>query len=273
LALTPHDLLLSTDTPGPQRALGWADLERLDPTVDLDVEPASGWSTLGKPLFDYTAALLLLVPGLPLIALAWLAIKITSRGPGFYTQTRLGADGTHYKIIKIRTMILDSEINGAEWARQNDSRVTALGRFLRITHLDELPQLFNVLRGEMSLVGPRPERPEMIQRKGLNQLVPGYQHRLLVKPGVTGFAQVQLPADTDINSVRRKVAYDFYYIETSTLWLDFRILAATVLKSFVSFERLQKLCLLPSRDDVAAVFHSKVTPPSPSRRMSRLQPA
>lgn len=251
---------------------GWDELERLDPGVDIEVAPATGWYVYGKPLFDYTAALLLLFPAIPLIALAWLAIRLTSRGPGFYTQTRLGRDGIPYRIIKIRTMIVASEIYGAEWAKKNDARVTRVGRFLRLTHLDELPQLFNVLRGEMSLVGPRPERPEMIERKGLNQLVPGYQHRLLVKPGVTGFAQVQLPADTDIASVRRKVAYDFYYIESASFWFECRILAATVLKSFFGFDRLQKMLWLPSREDVAALFHSRVTPPSPSRRM-RLQPA
>jgi len=257
----------------PHHARGWDDLERLDPAVDLDVAPAAGWYALGKPLFDYGFALVLLIPGLPLIALAWLAIRISSPGPGFYSQTRLGRDGKPYCIIKIRTMILASEVNGAEWAKKNDSRITALGRLLRLTHLDELPQLFNVLRGEMSLVGPRPERPEMIQRKGLNAFVPGYQHRLIVKPGVTGFAQVQLPADTDLNSVRRKVAYDFYYIEHESLWLDLRILGATVCKSFFGAGRLRKLFRLPSREDVATVFHSKVTLPSPSRQQPSYQPA
>lgn len=266
----PNDDCLNFDTP-PRS--GWDGIERLDPAVDVDAVPATGWYALGKPLFDYSSAILLLVPGLPLIAFAWLAIKLTSRGPGFYTQTRLGRDGVPYKIIKIRSMILASEVNGAEWAKKNDARVTRIGKFLRLTHLDELPQLFNVLRGEMSLVGPRPERPEMIERKGLNRLVPGYQHRLLIKPGVTGLAQVQLPADTDIASVRRKVVYDFYYIESSSLLLDLRILMSTVLKSFLGPEALRKLFRLPSRDDVATLFHSKVTPPSPSRQMPSLQPA
>jgi lipopolysaccharide/colanic/teichoic acid biosynthesis glycosyltransferase len=272
LAPTPHEFSSVFDAQ-PRATLGWDELERLDPAVDLDAAPAGGWYTLGKPFFDYTATLLLLIPGLPLLALAWLAVKLTSHGPGLYSQTRLGLNGEHYRIIKVRTMVLDSEVDGAQWAKKNDSRITRIGKFLRITHLDELPQLFNVLRGEMSLVGPRPERPEMIQRKGLNQLVPGYQHRLLVKPGVTGLAQVQLPADTDIASVRRKVAYDFYYIETANLWLDLRIMLATVMKSFIGFERMQKLFRLPNRDNVASLFHSKVTPPSPSRRMSCLQPA
>ncbi len=271
MAPTPHDERYTFhDRPGIR---GWDDLERLDPGVDLDIAPSTGWYALGKPLFDYTLAVLLLIPGLPIMALAWLAIRVTSPGSGFYSQTRLGRDGQPYRIIKIRTMILASEVNGAEWAKKNDARITTVGKILRLTHIDELPQLFNVLKGEMSLIGPRPERPEMIQQKGLTTLVPGYGHRLIVKPGVTGFAQVQLPADTDIASVRRKVAYDFYYIEHASLLLDLRILGATLLKSFMGPELLRKLFCLPGREDVATVFHSKVTPPSPSRQMPNLQPA
>src|SRR5262249_55106805 len=141
----------------------------------------------------------------------------------------LGRFGRPFLIYKLRTMTHNCEQeSGVRWAVPGDPRVTRLGRFLRKTHLDELPQLWNVLRGDMSLVGPRPERPEFVP--GLERAIPGYRPRLLVKPGVTGLAQVQLPADTDIPSVRRKLAYDLYYIRSGGLWLDLRLLASTALR-------------------------------------------
>jgi lipopolysaccharide/colanic/teichoic acid biosynthesis glycosyltransferase len=136
--------------------------------------------------------------------------------------------------------------SGPRWSQAGDPRVTPLGRFLRRTHLDELPQLWNILRGEMSLVGPRPERPEFIP--ALSQAVPLYPLRLLVRPGVTGLAQVQLPADTDVASVRGKVAYDLQYLWQASLWLDLRIMVATGFKVFgASFEFMQKWFALPPR--------------------------
>ena len=123
-------------------------------------------------------------------------------------------------------MIHDCErLTGARWAAARDPRITLVGRFLRRTHIDELPQLWNVLRGEMSLVGPRPERPEFVPQ--LEKVIPRYRERLLVPPGVTGLAQVQLPPDTDLASVRRKLAYDLYYVKRLSWWLDLRILFAT----------------------------------------------
>ena len=140
------------------------------------------------------------------MAVAAIVVKLTSRGPAFYTQIRLGQDGRAYAIYKLRTMTHDCEkLSGPQWSKKGDCRVTAVGRLLRRSHLDELPQLWNVLRGEMSLIGPRPERPEFVPR--LERSLPHYRARLHVRPGVTGLAQVQLPPDTDLGSVRRKLAY------------------------------------------------------------------
>lgn len=169
---------------------------------------------------------MLMVLTAPLIVLVAIAVKLTSRGPAIYCQTRTGKDGVPYSIYKIRTMTHNCEsTTGARWALPCDPRITWVGRFLRCTHLDELPQLWNILRGEMSLVGPRPERPEFVVR--LRQVFPDYCERLAVRPGVTGLAQIQLPADTDLASVGRKLAVDLYYVNRRTLWLDLRIILGT----------------------------------------------
>jgi lipopolysaccharide/colanic/teichoic acid biosynthesis glycosyltransferase len=178
-----------------------------------------------KRVVDVCIALVLLVPAAPLILVALLLVKLTSRGPALYSQTRLGRDGQPFRIYKIRTMVVDSEKNGACWSLPGDPRVTAVGRLLRKTHLDELPQLWNVLRGDMSLVGPRPERPEFVP--ALEHAVPRYRERMLVRPGLTGLAQVQLPPDTDLESVRRKLACDLFYVRHASLWLDLRLLVTT----------------------------------------------
>jgi lipopolysaccharide/colanic/teichoic acid biosynthesis glycosyltransferase len=184
------------------------------------------WYVPVKLTLEWVAALLLLVPAAPLVALFALLVKLTSPGPAFYFQTRLGLHGRAYRMCKIRTMRHNCEAaTGAVWAARNDSRITAVGHFLRKTHLDELPQLLNVLRGEMSLIGPRPERPEMYYV--IEQEVPDFRSRLQVRPGVTGLAQMRLPADTEVPGVRRKLAYDLYYIRSLSPWLDLRISAST----------------------------------------------
>lgn len=172
-------------------------------------------------------ALLLLAPGLPLIALLVVLVRLTSRGPGIYQQTRVGLKGRHFRLYKLRSMRIDAEAGtGPVWAQLGgDPRITRFGRFLRVTHLDELPQLFNVLKGEMVLVGPRPERPEFTHKLALE--IPGYMHRHAVRPGITGLAQINLPPDTDLNSVRRKLVLDLVYIAEGGLWLDLKILACT----------------------------------------------
>jgi lipopolysaccharide/colanic/teichoic acid biosynthesis glycosyltransferase len=193
-------------------------------TVPTAVEP-----TPAKVVFDRVAALLLTVPAVPIILAAMLAVKLTSRGPAIYTQTRLGRGGRAFTIYKVRTMRTDAEADGKpRWSQPGDSRVTAVGRFLRSTHLDELPQLWNVLRGDMSLVGPRPERPEIIA--ALREELPGYDRRLVVKPGVTGVAQLFLPPDETVDSVRRKLAYDCFYIRRLSLGFDLWLIGCTVLK-------------------------------------------
>jgi len=141
-------------------------------------------------------------------------------------QTRLGRGGRYYRICKLRTMRHDCEARtGAVWSVPGDVRVTPIGRVLRDTHLDELPQLLNVLCGQMALIGPRPERPEIVCR--IEREVPDYRQRLRVRPGVTGLAQMRVPADVDVAGVRRKLAHDLYYIRRMSLVLDLRIAAAT----------------------------------------------
>lgn len=252
----------------------WPEIDQLAADAAVNLAGGPSWYAGGKVLFDYAAALMLLPVVLPLIALAAVAVKLTSPGPVFYTQTRLGLHGRRYKIIKIRSMTHNCEAaTGAKWATKNDMRVTPVGKLLRKTHFDELPQLFNVLMGHMSLVGPRPERPEVIKKESLEALVPGYRLRLSVKPGVTGLAQVQLPPDTDITSVRYKVVYDLYYVENQSLFLDLRLIAATLFKSAGAGTRLLRvLFLLPSRRAVAAVFQSNVSVNDDSM-LHQLQPA
>ena len=198
-----------------------------------------GWYRSCKHAVDVGVALLLFIPAAPVILIAVVLVKLTSRGPAFYTQTRLGLHGRPFRIFKIRTMVVDSEKNGACWSVPGDPRVTTVGRLLRKTHLDELPQLWNVLRGDMSLVGPRPERPEFVP--SLEQAVPRYRDRLLIRPGLTGLAQVQLPPDTDLESVRRKLACDLFYARHAGLWLDLRLIVTT------SFYLVNVPCGLPCR--------------------------
>ena len=213
--------LMNTPVPGSQRS-------HLHPFTahSIPVSP-TGWYPSVKRLFDVLSALALLILTGPLILVCLVLVRLTSPGAGIYRQTRVGWRGRVFTIYKIRTMTDNCESkSGALWSKPGDMRITPLGRFLRKTHLDELPQLWNVVRGDMSLVGPRPERPEFVP--GLADSIPKYQHRLVVRPGVTGLAQVQLPADTDLESVRRKLSLDLLYIERENPWLDVRLILATV---------------------------------------------
>jgi lipopolysaccharide/colanic/teichoic acid biosynthesis glycosyltransferase len=175
---------------------------------------------------DILIAGTLLLLAVPIIGVCAILIKITSPGPAFYSQIRLGLHGRPFRIWKLRTMAHNCEaITGPVWSCRNDYRVTPLGRILRDMYLDELPQLWNVLRGDMSLVGPRPERPEIANR--IADKVPGFNLRLLVKPGLTGLAQLHLPPDEDVANVPHKLAYDLFYVRNQGLPLDLRIMIST----------------------------------------------
>jgi lipopolysaccharide/colanic/teichoic acid biosynthesis glycosyltransferase len=195
----------------------------------------------------------------PVMLAVAIAVKLTSPGPVIFAQTRVGLNfrkprrdrrtrggdipdgvedrrkgprrndcgyGRPFVLYKFRTMRTDAEKNGAQFAQKNDPRVTSIGRFMRKTRLDELPQLWNVLKGDMSLVGPRPERPEFIEQ--LSDQVPGYLHRLGLKPGLTGIAQVVNGYDNNIESFKRKVALDLLYLQNCCFWNDFKILFRTI---------------------------------------------
>jgi lipopolysaccharide/colanic/teichoic acid biosynthesis glycosyltransferase len=223
------------------------------------VSPRSPWPTpLRHPWYlpfkriaDNFCALALLVLTGPLILFLGLLVKLTSRGPAFYTQTRVGCNGRLFTIYKLRTMIHKCEsLTGPRWSIPGDPSITSLGRILRGTHLDELPQLLNVLRGDMSLIGPRPERPEFLPE--LQRAFPRYRERLLVRPGVTGLAQVQLPADTNLASVRPKLAHDLYYIQNLSPWLDLALLVCTLFYTVgIPFGMLRRCLRIPSSASIA----------------------
>ncbi len=199
------------------------------PQTDADGPLSPAGSLAWQRALDLVLASVLFVLTLPLMLLVALLVRLTSRGPAVYTQLRVGSGGVPFWIYKFRSMAHDCEKGtGAKWSTPGDMRVTWLGKVLRASHIDELPQLVNVLLGQMSLVGPRPERPEFVPTLGA--AIPGYADRLLVRPGVTGLAQVQLPPDTDLDSVRRKLARDRWYIANRSLWLDVRLIMVTALK-------------------------------------------
>ena len=180
-----------------------------------------------KRAFDLAAALLLLVVALPVMILTTIAIWLEDRGPIFYRQVRTGQGGKPFKIIKFRSMSVNAESGGkAVWAVRNDPRVTRVGAFIRMTRIDELPQVFNVLVGDMSFVGPRPERPEFVQN--LQRTVPFYAERHFAKPGITGWAQVRYPYGSSECDAREKLGYDLYYVSNHSLVFDFMILLQTV---------------------------------------------
>ncbi len=179
-----------------------------------------------KRAFDVAAALVGLCLGLPVLAIAAVAIKLDSPGPVLYAQERAGLYGRPFQVLKLRSMRTDAERCGAVWAAEDDPRVTRVGRFLRRSRIDELPQLWNVLRGEMSLVGPRPERPCFIAQ--LEREIPFFRQRLCMKPGVTGHAQVRCRYGASVDDAREKLGYDLFYIKRFSLWFDLSILIDTV---------------------------------------------
>jgi lipopolysaccharide/colanic/teichoic acid biosynthesis glycosyltransferase len=196
------------------------------PLIEVLPVPTPAWERHTKRMIDIAASLAVLVAGLPIWIALGLAVRLTSPGPAIYRQTRTGQHGKPFVMYKYRTMCHDAEAaTGPVWAVKNDDRVTNLGRWLRMFRLDEIPQLINVLKGEMSLVGPRPERPAFVER--LAREIPLYSRRHRVKPGITGLAQVKWRYDADIEDVRQKLKYDLLYIEHMSLRIDFQILLQT----------------------------------------------
>ena len=179
-----------------------------------------------KRMSDILAASTLLLLTLPMLPVLALLIKLDSRGPAIYSQTRAGLHGKPFTMYKFRSMRVDAEADGAQWAADNDPRITRLGKILRHSRLDELPQLYNVLRGDMSLVGPRPERPEMIAE--LDAQIPYYNERHGVRPGITGWAQTSYAYTSSIEDTRIKLEYDLYYLKNYSLMLDFVIMFQTI---------------------------------------------
>ncbi|MEM9366468.1 MAG: sugar transferase [Planctomycetota bacterium] len=225
-----------------QRATEFAPMEALDappiphpesPFVSRDFD-AVPIRELARPprwrrVVERALAGSMLVVASPLLGLLALFVRVTSAGGAIYRQTRSGLGGREFEILKFRSMRQDAEDGvGAVWSTGDDPRVTWIGRVMRKTHLDELPQLWNIFRGDMAFVGPRPERPCIIGKVGPH--VPGYRQRLAVLPGVTGLAQVNLDPDQSLLCVKRKFELDLEYIHTQSLWLDFCLLATTLIK-------------------------------------------
>ena len=184
------------------------------------------WRLVLKRCVDLIASAVGLLVAAPIMALIALAIKLDSKGPVLYCQERVGRFGETFQMYKFRTMRVNAEVDGPVWAvRDHDPRVTGVGTFLRRTHLDELPQILNVLMGDMSLVGPRPERPCFVET--LDRAIPRYDQRLLIKPGITGLAQVHYRYDQTIADVKRKLRFGLFYVKRMCLVLDLRILAWT----------------------------------------------
>ena len=179
----------------------------------------------GLRFFNIIISMIGLIVLLFLIPILYLGNLIGNRGPFFYSQKRVGQNGKKFNIFKLRTMVKNAETKEAIWASKNDKRITTFGRFLRNTRLDELPQFYNILKGEMSFIGPRPERPVFV--KDLEDKIPFYAIRTVVRPGLTGWAQVNYPYANTIKDQEIKLRYDLYYIKERNVFIDFKILIKT----------------------------------------------
>ena len=196
------------------------------PLIEIMPQLMKPWEEAVKRGIDVTVSAVVLLVGLPFWILIALLIKIESAGPVFYKQERVGKDGQRFNIIKFRSMYRDAEREGPQWAGKKDPRITRVGKLLRRLHIDEIPQLINILYGHMSLVGPRPERPVFVET--LSREIPMYARRLKVRPGLTGWAQVRHKYDETIDDVKKKVQYDLFYIENISLRMDFKIILSTM---------------------------------------------
>ena len=198
------------------------------PLIDVMPDPMPTWEKFIKRLMDITLALIILIPAIPLMVIIALLIRLSSRGPAVFMQKRVGRYEKLFTMFKFRTMFQDAEReSGPVWASDNDPRITPIGYWLRKLRLDELPQFFNVLKGDMSLVGPRPERPYFVDQ--FKKKIPLYTRRLRVRPGITGWAQVKWKYDESIEDVVEKTKYDLFYVENISLKMDFKILINTVM--------------------------------------------
>jgi Undecaprenyl-phosphate glucose phosphotransferase len=208
-------------------------VDQLDdlPIVSLQSSPLYGWNTIFKRICDLILGTVLIVFTLPVMIVSAFLIKWTSKGPILYRQERVGMDGRSFQMLKLRTMKVDAEIEtGPVWAEENDPRRTKIGTFLRRTSLDELPQLFNVMQGEMSLVGPRPERPIFVEK--FRDRIPSYMLRHKIKAGMTGWAQIN--GWRGNTSLEKRIEHDLYYIENWSIGFDLKILFMTLWRGFFS---------------------------------------
>ena len=212
-----------------ERETGRVDLDTLNPSWLIFSDGFSSSRVLSsafKRLFDIGASLLLLLLSFPVIALFAALVKLDSRGPAFFRQTRIGLYGQPFTLVKLRSMRTDAEKDGAQWAQKSDPRVTRIGGIIRKLRIDELPQVWTVLKGEMSFVGPRPEVPQFVD--DLDEKLPFYAERHMVKPGITGWAQINYPYGASIEDSRHKLEFDLYYAKNYTPFLDLLILLQTL---------------------------------------------
>jgi len=228
LALRLRGVVIEDASAVLERLLGKLPLDGLNPsslifTEGFNVKASQQILRRMVSIAVSSIAMTICLPFIPFIALA---VRLSSPGPIFFRQTRVGLRGHPFSVIKFRTMRQDAETNGAVWAAKNDPRVTPLGRFMRKTRLDEIPQLWNVLRGEMGFVGPRPERPEFVQ--WLSSDIPFYELRHLIRPGITGWAQVRYHYGASLEETKQKLEYDLYYVKHLSLGLDLLIMFETV---------------------------------------------
>lgn len=205
-----------------------------DARINLDALPADGIraGTGGEQpdgavsrAVDIVLSLAMLAVAIPVMVIVAVLIKLDSRGPAIYRQERLGLHGKPFTVLKFRSMRQDAEACGPKWASLRDPRVTRVGAFLRATRLDELPQLWNVLKGDMALIGPRPERPNFVE--SLASEIPHFRQRMMVKPGLTGWAQVNFRYGASVEDARTKLSYDLYYVKHRSFWMHVRIVLST----------------------------------------------
>ena len=201
------------------------------PLIDVMPDPMPSWEKGTKRIFDLVFSIVILIIATPIMVIVAMLIRLTSSGPAIFAQERVGRFGRPYTMYKFRTMKQNAEVEtGPVWAKENDPRITPLGKWLRKTRIDELPQLFNVIKGEMSFVGPRPERAHFVEQ--FKKEIPLYARRLNVRPGITGWAQVKWKYDTNLEDVKEKTKYDLFYVENMSLRMDFKILFNTLVTIF-----------------------------------------